>query len=216
MSNTGAAGTSSSLPRDHAHTVQFYGDDGVLLHELEKYIGSALASGSSAIVIASIGHIENLSLKLSKQGIDLDTATAENRYIALDAAEVLSKFMVNGRPNALRFSEVLGEVIARASEACRDQNHRVVAFGEMVALLWAEGNSEAAIELEKLWNNLARTYSFALHCAYPMEGFSRQEMGGSQPLGAYSPRRSAIQVNPNREQLSPEKPYRSRIFRTAR
>lgn len=45
----------------------------------------------------------------------------------------------------------------------------------MVALLWAEGKAEAAIQLEKLWNGIARTYSFSLRCAYPMQGFSKQE-----------------------------------------
>jgi hypothetical protein len=49
----------------------------------------------------------------------------------------------------------------------------------MVALLWAEGQTEAAIELEKLWNELANTYSFSLHCAYPMQAFCREDMAAS-------------------------------------
>jgi signal transduction histidine kinase len=47
----------------------------------------------------------------------------------------------------------------------------------MVALLWAEGKPEAAIRLEELWNDLARTHSFSLRCAYPMSGFCREEHG---------------------------------------
>jgi PAS domain S-box-containing protein len=170
---------SSSFPREHIHTVQFYGDDGVLLHELNNYIGSALTGGSSSVIIATAGHIDNLSLKLKGQGIDLAKAAAESRYIALDATDVLSRFMVNGRPKPLRFSEVIGGVIARAAGASRAENRRVVAFGEMVALLWAEGNVEGAIQVEKLWNELAKMYSFALHCAYPMQGFCKQEMADS-------------------------------------
>src|SRR5581483_10824282 len=45
------------------------------------------------------------------------------------------------------------------------------AFGEMVALLWAQGNTEAAIRLEQLWNQLAEKHSFHLHCAYPLSLF---------------------------------------------
>jgi PAS domain S-box-containing protein len=166
----------STFPNEHVHTVQFYGEDGVLLHELNNYIGSALSSGSSAIIIATLAHIDSLDRKLKSQGIDLGTATAESRYIALEATELLSKFMVHGRPDPLRFSETIGVVISRAAGAARDERRRVVAFGEMVALLWAEGNTEGAIQLEKLWNELARVHSFALRCAYPMQGFSRQQM----------------------------------------
>lgn len=40
-------------------------------------------------------------------------------------------------------------------------------------LLGAEGKKEAAIRLEQLWNSLADTHTFSLHCAYPINGFSR-------------------------------------------
>jgi len=95
----------STFPPEHVHTVQFYGDDGVLLHELNNYIGAALARGSSAIIIATAAHIDSLARRLKSQGIDVVTATAENRYIPLQATEVLSKFMVQGRPDPMRFSE---------------------------------------------------------------------------------------------------------------
>ena len=41
----------------------------------------------------------------------------------------------------------------------------------MVALLWAEGRIDAALQLEEMWNRLAEIYSFSLCCAYPMSGF---------------------------------------------
>jgi hypothetical protein len=52
----------------------------------------------------------------------------------------------------------------------------------MVALLWAEGNSQAAIELEGLWNELAESYAFYLHCAYPSTLFVAA--GDAEPLAA--------------------------------
>jgi PAS domain S-box-containing protein len=173
------SGVSTSLPQVHNHTVQFYGNDGALLHELMSHIGRALSRGSSAIIIATSAHIEGLARKLKSQGIDVARAKADSRYVALEATDVLSKFMVNGLPDRVLFSDAIGQVIARAAAASLDESRRVVAFGEMVALLWAEGKCEAAIQLENLWNELAKTYSFSLHCAYPMQGFSRQEMDDS-------------------------------------
>src|SRR5207248_431872 len=45
-------------------------------------------------------------------------------------------------------------------------------FGELVALLWADGNRAAAIRLEELWDDLGKTHSFSLFCSYPMHDFS--------------------------------------------
>jgi PAS domain-containing protein len=182
-------GVSGPLPREPVPGIQFYGDDGFFLHELHNYIGSALARGTSGVVIATNGHLENLSRKLSGDGVDLAKARTEDRFIAVEAAQTLAKFMVEGRPDPVLFSQVLGELIARAEQASLYENRRVVVFGEMVAVLWAEGKREAAIELEKLWSNLTRTSSFALRCAYPMQGFSRQQSPSSLRIG---PERAAV------------------------
>jgi PAS domain S-box-containing protein len=167
----------SSLPaQGHVHTVQFYGDDNVLFHELKRYLGSALTNGSSAVVIATQGHLNNLAHTLNRSGFPLARATDEGRYIALEASEVISKFMVGGSPEPTLFSEVIGELIDCAAKASHSKNQPVVAFGEMVALLWAEGRTEAAIEVERLWNELAKKHSFALHCAYPIQGFGSEQL----------------------------------------
>jgi hypothetical protein len=125
----------SLIAQQHVHTVQFYGEDGVLLHELKGYLGSALSAGSSAIVIATQGHIAGLARTLEAHDIDIRKAEAENRYFALNATEVMSQLIIDGRPDPLRFEEVVGSLIARAAQGARDDNKCVVAFGEMVALL---------------------------------------------------------------------------------
>ena len=84
--------------------------------------------------------------------------------------------MVDGTPDPHRFAETVGPVIRTA----RTGDRRVLAFGEMVALLWAEGNREAAIRLEQLWNDLARRETFALLCAYPISHFD--DAGHAKPF----------------------------------
>ncbi len=163
----------------HAHVVQFYSEDRFLLDEVSSFIGTALAAGSSAVVFATKGHEDILCAKLKDQGLDLAQAVAAGRYIALDASETLPQFMVGNVPDAARFFDVIGRALARAALAAQDENHRVVAFGEMVAVLWGEGKTEAAIQVEKLWNQIAKTHSFSLRCAYPIQGFGRDEHADS-------------------------------------
>jgi PAS domain S-box-containing protein len=92
----------------------------------------------------------------------------------VDASETLSHFMVEGRPDPDRFKTYIGGIISLATSASRRQDRRVMVFGEMVALLWAEGSQDAAIQLEQLWNQLATTHSFYLHCAYSMKLFAQE------------------------------------------
>jgi signal transduction histidine kinase len=167
--------------RDHhshpAHVVQFYAEDGFLLDELSRFIGTALGAGEAAVVIATKKHREGLAQRLKAWGLDTANAVAQRRYIELDATETLSKFMKGGWPDAYRFAEVVGSVIEMVAAAAERKPRHVAAFGEMVALLWMEGKPEAAIRLEQLWNDLARTHSFSLRCAYPMSSFYREEHG---------------------------------------
>lgn len=160
-----------------AHTVQFYGEDDSLLNELTRFIGTALSAGDSAVVIATKAHRDGLARRLQSLGLNATRALEQGRYVSLDAAETLAEFMVEGWPDAERFTEVLGSVLAQAAAAAGGKNRRVAAFGEMVALLWAQGNAEAAVRLEQLWNDLACTYPIALRCAYPISAFNREDHG---------------------------------------
>jgi signal transduction histidine kinase len=159
---------------DHQHGVQFYSQTKFLLEELSKYIGNALRAGDAAVVVATDQHRNGLSQRLSAQGLDVAGLTAEKRFVALDARQVMSMFMVDGWPDENQFIDAVGGIVARATASACGEHRRVAIFGEMVALLWAEGNPQAAIRLEQLWNSLARTKSFSLFCAYPMNSFERE------------------------------------------
>jgi PAS domain S-box-containing protein len=161
------------------HSVQFYKDDSVLLEDLNGFIGAALAVGNSAVIVATRIHREGLSRLLNTQGIDVALATKQGRYLALDAYETLAKFMVNDLPDETLFSKLIGSVLSLARTASQNDAPPAV-FGEMVALLWQDGKTEGAIRLEGLWNNLAKTHTFHLRCAYPMSSFNRAEL--SEPF----------------------------------
>jgi PAS domain S-box-containing protein len=158
----------------HGHSVQFYAEDQSLIDGLCRLVGTALGSGDAAIVIATKAHREALAQKLKTRGLDILKAGIQGRYIALDAAETLAKLSVDGWPDAARFAKLMGDIVTQAQAASEGGNSRVVAFGEMVSLLWAQGKREAAIYLEELWNELAKSHSFSLRCAYPIGSFGTE------------------------------------------
>ena len=156
-----------------AHAVQFYEDDAVFIESLSEFVGAALGAGGACIVIATDRHVRNLIEHLSSNGIEMSRVLAEGRYIALDAHDILSRIMVQGRPDARQFWDVVEPVVKRAAGSLR--HGTISAFGEMVAILWAEGKHEAAIELEHHWNDLLNQYEINLLCAYPIGSFARHD-----------------------------------------
>jgi signal transduction histidine kinase len=159
------------------HFVQFYEADAFLLNSLGEYTAAALKAGEAAIVVATEEHREELEARLRKHGLGVAAAVECGQLVLCDAAETLSGFMVNSSPDPALFAEIIGDIIARAGGG----RPRIRIYGEMVALLWAEGNYDAAIRLEELWNDLQNKHSFALFCAYPMSGFAGEGPGRGLP-----------------------------------
>jgi hypothetical protein len=166
-----------TTPRSNGHSVQFYEEDSYLLEGLSRFIGTAILAGDAALIIATKSHRDGLLARLGSRGLDLKLAMSEGRFLSFDAAEMLTKFMVEGTPDAALFAEVTGNLIAQLASTESGETRRVAVFGEMVALLWSDGQFEAAIQLEQLWNELGRTHSFQLHCAYPLNQFSKEKDG---------------------------------------
>lgn len=151
------------------HLVQIYQDEGVFLDSLEGFIAGGIQAGDGVVVIATPQHLAALNERLAARNIDLATAIKSDQYLALDAEETLSKFMVMGWPDEDFFRTFVTNILQRA----KGDNRRVRAFGEMVALLWARGNTGATVQLEHLWHRLCQELSFSLFCAYPKIGFTR-------------------------------------------
>lgn len=162
------------------HLVQIYQDDGVFLDSLEGFVSGGILAGDGVVVIATPLHLTALNERLTARGIDIAQAAAHDQYLALDAEEMLSKFMVKDWPDETLFRTFVTETLQRA----KGQNRRVRAFGEMVALLWAQGSTGATVHLEHLWHRLCQEQSFSLFCAYPKIGFTRDASASIQEICA--------------------------------
>jgi PAS domain S-box-containing protein len=156
------------------HVVQLYTDDGFLVEVLSRFIGGAIAMGDAAVVVATKAHHEGLAKRLSAQGLDTAKAIRQGRYVLLDAGEILPRFMVNGSVDEARFVDLIGGALTGVRNATSLKDSRIAVFGELVALLWAEGKPQEAIRVEQLWNDLAEEHSFSLLCAYPITGFNSE------------------------------------------
>jgi len=154
------------------HEVGFYSDDRSLLDAVTQFIGAALKIGNAAIVLATESHRSHLLVSLQRYGLNVVTAVEQGRYTAVDAAGALSTVMVDGKFDAVGALAMFEDLIERAAEAASGGQNRVAIFGEGVQLLWAEAQTEAAIEMEKLGDQLTQRHDDVdILCGYFLPSF---------------------------------------------
>lgn len=154
--------------------MQLYTDDAFLAEVLGQFVGDALSAGNAAIVIATKSHRRQLERKLVGLGLDPYKAIAQGRLISLNADEILARCLRNQVLDETAFTEIISDALKRAEAVIGAAEGQIAAFGELVALLWAQGRSQDAIRVEELWNEMAKRYSFSLLCAYPITVFGNE------------------------------------------
>lgn len=147
------------------HQVTFYEDDQALVDTTVTFLADGLHAGAPAIAVATADHLAAMEAALSRLAADFPHELGDV-FVGIDAHEMLDRIMVDGRPDATAFDATINEVLDRFA-----QHPQAHVFGEMVSVLWERGNVTAALELEDLWNELARSRSFRLSCAYPIGVF---------------------------------------------
>jgi PAS domain S-box-containing protein len=154
-------------PAAENHLVLFYEQDQDLQDAVVDFIGAGLAAGEPVLAIATPEHRQAFRNKLEAKSFDVEAALASRQLGMFDAHETLAALMVHDRPDPQRFDRIIGGLLTRQLNGGR----RLRVYGEMVDLLCRDGQSDAAIGLERLWNDLAKRHSFSLFCAYVMDNF---------------------------------------------
>jgi KaiC/GvpD/RAD55 family RecA-like ATPase len=160
------------LPYVHHHAVKFYGDDGSLFTTVASFLAQGCVDGHPAVIIATPQHRSAILDHLRRRMVDVDQAERAGDLVVLDARETLGRFMENGTVNPRKFEDTVGQLIADLVKG--RPSTLVRAYGEMVDVLWKDGQATAAIRLEMCWNSLAQKHGFMLLCGYAMGNFFKQ------------------------------------------
>jgi len=160
---------------NHFHAVQFYKDAASLADRVATFLADGLKLGHPGLIVATSTHAAAIARALEAVGVDVAALRKTGELQVLDARKLLGAFMVAGQPDPLLFKSNVGDVIERLCVGRTPCPIRV--YGEMVDVLWQEGNADGAIRLEILWNQLASAYDFALLCGYAVGHFYKETRG---------------------------------------
>jgi hypothetical protein len=156
------------------HEVQFYPDDKSFVDGFTRYIEAALLNGNAVIIAVTESHQKSLLQSLQGRGAGIASAIEQGRCLSFDVADTLSTFMVNNLPDPKRFFKVVSDLIATV-QATSEEPSRITICGECASILWAEGNADAAIQVEQLCNQLTKRYQMDIVCGFSLSSFDRDE-----------------------------------------
>jgi hypothetical protein len=141
----------SSVP---VHSVHIYDEHSSLIKRLCGVVSSGLKIGNSVLIVATAHHRNELVKELSDAGTEVPQYAREGLFSMYDAQETLDTFMVNGMPDRKLFLHSVGCMLGPAKKNARSKDSGLTVFGEMVAVLWEQGEKQGALALEDLWNDL--------------------------------------------------------------
>jgi hypothetical protein len=152
---------------DAAHTVQLFDSTESLTDTVADYLGKGLVVDDTLLAVMDEQRWYAVAMRMAARGFPLDEALESGQLTVRSAAETLKEFMREGRPDPALFAASTGELVARLG--MRGRHLRI--YGEMVDLLAAGNEYEAAEELEGLWNQLGTRQEFSLLCGYSAAHF---------------------------------------------
>jgi PAS domain S-box-containing protein len=153
-----------------AHRIELFKSSDTRTESVAAFVASALRHGHPAVVIVDELHRNAVAERMLGQGVDVASAVAQNRLSILDAADLLTRVMRGGMPDAALFEEALGAYAARVSPP-----HRLHVYTEVSDLLAAQDQLASTLRLEELWNALIQRYGFVVMCGYALEHLESEE-----------------------------------------
>jgi len=154
------------------HAVQFYADDTSHLDEVGRFLSAALARGDSIAVVGTEATRLGIASRLNARRWNLAEAALQGRYSSSDAAELASQLIRNGDLDRDGLAEMVDDL--DRTRRAQGSQIRLTIFGETSGVLCRSGNHEAALEVERLWDELTRPLPFLTLCTYP-SGWLRSE-----------------------------------------
>lgn len=163
-------------PHPSCHIVYPYTDEALLTRALNIYAVHGLTRGEAVILITTQSLREAVERSLSTDGVNVAQAEADRRLVFVDAEQLLSRFMIDGTPDADLFKAIVDTMILEARGGAASRSLRKIrVFGEMVSLLWGQ-NPTAALRLEELWNDVVEAHSIPLLCTYSLKNRTESQL----------------------------------------
>ena len=157
-----------AVPCDHI--VQLYQEQDFMSYAVGRFACAGLAKGEGVILVSTDPHWTAIRPRLEAEGVDVRSAQARGQLTVVDADECLTRFMRGAMPDPPVFKGVFSDVVRQARAKGGYEQVRV--WGEMVDVLWERGDIAASMNLEDLFDQLAKKVEISIFCSFLMDNFN--------------------------------------------
>jgi hypothetical protein len=151
-----------ALERFAEHVVALYHSDDFVEGRVASFIAEGLTLGERVVVLCTKSHWSAVASRLESGAVDLARAASDRRLVFIDAEEVLDRIADRGTVPADTLNDILRPLMTPTTKT------RV--YGELVSLLAARGEIDAALAVERLGQQLAHTGGVQVMCGYHVNG----------------------------------------------
>jgi len=156
-------------PGEDGHIVQLYQDDDFYGEAVTHFAAEGLARGESIILVATAPNWAGISRRLEGRGFDTAALFRQGQLTLLDADATLPSFMAGNTPDGAIFKPLAKQTIERARAG--GKYPRVRWWGEMVNVLYVNGNPAGSNRLEQFFDQVAHEERVPIFCSFLMDKF---------------------------------------------
>ena len=163
--------TSLSTVAGNGHTVQFHANDRHFLDDVSELVGATLRAGEPVVLLTSEATRVGVAQRLQARQMNLPLLAARGLYVEQDSALAMSQVMRDGRPDKVRLGQIAHDLERLRLSAPNGPRSRLTLFGDLSGSLCLHGDFEAALEIERIWNEVTRSLPIFTVCSYSIECF---------------------------------------------
>lgn len=164
-------------PGPEGHIVQLYQDADFYGEAISHFAAEGFARGESIILVATAPNWDNISARLTRKGFELEKLFRRGQLTVLDAEQTLPKFLAGNMPDPKIFKPFARATIEKARVGGKFP--RVRWWGEMVNVLYVNGNARASTRMEEFFDDIAHEQSIAVFCSFLMDKYDRKIYDGA-------------------------------------
>ncbi len=171
----------------HGHGVIVVHQESEWVEAVAPWLADGIRAGLRAVLVVTAEHEAMLRQGLTDVGVDIAGAEASGRYQYLDVQAAASAFVDDGVFDADAFRAVVRSILEGPEPATRpgSEGAGLVAsapsgirmVGEVAALLVSRGEEPAALEIERLSQEMTASQPVSLQCVYAAHVLSPADLG---------------------------------------